>query len=355
MNTAALLSVLETVKNTVDKRDVVPALQCVMFANDSAVTYNRSVGTKVTGVGNEIQGLIPFGKLYTFVKSVRAENVDVEENTDTVLKLKAGRASVSISLLDKSMFPEFTVINTIVNEQKEKFVVPPAGFLDGLRKCSMFSAVENFDSSGVYFSDKIVLSTDGKRISRMTLKTKIFPDTRQVVLSRDFILGLRGIPEIDSFYSDEANSIAIHTVDPETGKQVIVFGANMQVVFKIQANKFFPKAPELVEFPGSELVEGLKRIGDFSDEISEKKSVTIEFGDSLKLSYEGDTTEIKEYFNFGNTLYNKPFNVNPYHFVAMLNTCDMFSFCTEKTPLLYGASESEDNKFEVVIAIKDEK
>ncbi len=345
-------------KASVSKSDIIPALQCVYFDKSPSgwgqliKTYNRVTGNIVyLHQGFPISGLVPFSKLHSFVKSVKTQNIEVL-CSDTKLELKAGRASISLSLMDKELFPTCPdSLEQLDRFQKcaidEDFNVT---VVEGLIKCNIVTNNDVPDLKGVFISGNTLFSTNRKQIARLTLSKKVFSDNYCLLISSDFIKAIKGYSTIYKVYVDDL--IIWVSCELEDGNGLLTtFGSTIQYESTMNVNKYFPPVLELVDFPKEELLEGLKRVGDFTESDGEQ-FVKVQFGDVLNISYEGDNIEVKEYFNFGSALYDKPFEVNPYQFLTMLALCDKFTFSINPSPVLYGVTEYHDSKFEVILATK---
>jgi DNA polymerase III sliding clamp (beta) subunit (PCNA family) len=333
-----LLYGLESIMGCIDKRDVVPALQGVLIKDGTMTAYNRVTGAKVVGLDIEnFTALIPFEKFYNFIKSVKADEVELNIDGETI-KLKSGRASVSLSTMPAEDFPDFSKVFKRI--KKDGWEVPEDFFL-GIQQCVPFASKDRHEISGVYVEGDIVLASDSKRIARRILTSPVV-EGKPIVFSADIVRASKRMGGIEKIYVDEEKAVF------QNG-DLTMFGSLIAVDFP-KVNQYFPESHTLVELPKTELIEGLKRVVNFSDEPNEKKFARVEFGKSLKISYEGETSEIKEYFNFGQTLYDKPFEINPHLFQSVLENCSGFAFITEKFPLLYG--QSEDKQFKVLLAIK---
>ena len=338
LDRSTLMYGLESVKDSVDKKDVIPSLQGVLIKDGTMTTYNRMVGSFVKNLKLEkFTVLIPFLKLYNFVKSVSQETIDFDIE-DEVVTIKAGRAKVTMATMPTADFPSFDKIRAAAKKEGWK---PPADLLSALIQCAPFASRNHNELMGVKLDGKEVFATDSRRIARRTLSSAGVEGS--CIFTTDFILNLRKMEKIESVYIDDDKVVCI-------GDDLTIFGSLLQVDFP-DVLKFFPKPSKLAEFPIKDLIKGLKRVCDFSEEANDRKVATIQFGKSLKISYEGSTAEIREYFNFGEVLYDKPFLVNPFHFMAMLEGCQRFSFLAGKLSLLYG--QSVKGEFKVVLAIKE--
>jgi DNA polymerase III sliding clamp (beta) subunit (PCNA family) len=340
-----LLAALETVKGAVSNNNLIPILQHVHFKDDTITAYNRMVGVIADFDSGGLECLIPFQRFYGLVKSVKSEKVQIRVSGNEMF-IKAGKSDAKLNLMETGDFPEFPDIQTLIAE--EGWDVPD-NFVEGLKSCLPFVGKDTSrpDLGGVYVEGSVMYGSDARRIVRYDMGDALLDGS--VILSADTakVVSAIGTDQMTVYLDNDRSIFGINS-DDRTG--AIIFGAVIQADYP-NVEKYFPEVGETFELPKAELKEGLKRVGDFMEEAQENKFCVIEFGDTLKVSYEGHTAEIREMLAFGTVLTEKPFSINPYHFAVVLDKCEKFCFIESNSRgVLYGESDSGD--FKAILAVK---
>ena len=258
---------------------------------------------------------------------------------ESKMVLLAGKARVELVLTDVDQFPKFGKTLILIKKARQM----PEDFQKALVQCYPFISRDNSSShlQGIYLQNNYISGTDGKRIAIYTGK-EAFTGAEGYLIPPEMARILSQIGKTDKLYIGDKIVASCGST--------IVFSSGVHGTFP-DVHKFIPKVKKLYDFPKEALVEGLNRISDFTDESKELSICKIEFGTSLKITYEGRISEIKEVFNFGKTLFAEPFFVQPYLFLSLLKYCDKFSFEeVDSRGLLYG--QSADGVFKAIVAIR---
>jgi len=336
-----LLDAFSIVKSSVDYSGTFPVLENVHMSGTKLTAYNRITGVQTTLRVKGVNALIPFQKVFAFLKGISAEKVKMDVTEDKMV-IQAGKARIDLTLTSAEQFPEFDKTIALLKRAKPL----PEDFKEAVGHCYPFASKDNTSAHlmGIHVHDNWIEATDGKRISIYKGK-KSFVQGKGGVIPTEMARILSNIGKVDKLYIGKK-------IIASCGDSV-VFSSAITSDFP-DVHRFIPEVPKLYDFPKEALIKGLRRIIDFTDESKELSFCKIEFGTSLKITYEGQVSEIKEVFNFGEVLHAEPFLVNPFLFLSMLSSCDKFSFAeASERGMLYG--QSKDGRFKVVLSIMSQR
>jgi DNA polymerase III sliding clamp (beta) subunit (PCNA family) len=338
LNKKEFLKVLDFLKPSVSTNNRVQILQSVLFTGTHGITFNGSVGSSIE-FETEKSFVIPFDKLYVFVKGAKSDiEMEIDEN---LAYLESGNSNSELPLLQSDDFP---LADIFTNDEAWPL---PETFISALKKCSAFSAKRSsrMEMNGLFVKDSDIFATDGMRIAH----AKIIDQVNEVgiVIPNDFVkILIKG--DFDEVFFDESKAVFFG----EGGRTLfgnIIDGGSFPPV-----DKFIPEVSNFVELPKEDLKKALLTVGNFSGEVLEEAECKLNITDKeINISYEGESANISEFFNFGQKLPKGSYVLNPFHFSALLEYCDKFSFYSNKMNIIYGESETSD--FVCVLALHQEK
>ncbi len=162
MNRKELLEALTALKPCIKKNNIIPTLSNVSFSETSIEVFNGIQGIKVdfdSGINCSVDGT----DLLKIISSLTGEEIHLNQE-ESSLKIVCGKAVYTINAIKPSYyFPPDDEIN---------YSELPESFIEGLKKCSMFSSksITPENRYGVTVKDNVLYSTNGIGIAKFTLE-----------------------------------------------------------------------------------------------------------------------------------------------------------------------------------------
>jgi len=339
IDTSKLKKIVSVLNPCIAKENTVPILQCFHFQNTYATAYNLEVGCIYNhGIisENEFDYCIPFGKFKAFVANNTNEFIDFEVSND-ILAIRSGRSYAKIPLENPEDFPQFD--RFLEQKNPDNLFNINQDFINGLKLCNNFVSlkISNFALHGVFINGKKIYATDMMRIAEYTHE---FDYDINLIIPFELI---KVISDCDKLCLLD-NQIAF------LGENIIYFSGLIEGDYPNCVKVLGENTKDLkklIKLPKDDLRKGLKKLGNFSEEMQGNATCEIQFGKEITIKYEGQIAKIEEIFSFGSALPEKSINLNPYLLDRILVDCDSFAF-TDR--VLYGISK--DKKFRCILSLK---
>jgi len=330
------LSVLEFLKPTISVNNRIQILQSISFSGTHGLSFNGSIGSSIE-FETEVPFVIPFDRLYVFVKGAKQDiEIEIDKN---LAYLQSGNSTSELPLSDISDYPEIAI-------EDDSWPIPD-DFITAISKCSAFSSRRSsrMELQGVYVKESDIYATDGMRIAHALLSDNA--NENGIVIPNDFVKVIAK-QKFDEVFFDESKGVFFNRSE---GKKV--FGNIIDGSTFPNVGKFMPKVTNFIELPREELKSALVTVGNFTGDVIEDAECVLNITDKeINVSYEGESANIYEVFDFGNKLPKGKYSLNPFHFSVLLDNCKKFSF-EKSLNIIYG--ESEDSNFSCVLALHQEK
>jgi hypothetical protein len=202
---------------------VLQGADAFVFHDGKIFSYNDSIAVSVpldlVGMVEEpVEGAVHANEFFNVISKFSGEEINFEITDNKTWLLKCGKAKVEMTLLDfdftsrlEGVAPDDNAWNEITDE-----------FVSAIGVCRM--PANKTPISGIFFSEKIVLSSDGMQINKFELKNNILPTFWIADGSVNELLKIRGLKWIQlqgtwaHFKSVDGSIFSVKTLDYSNGK-----------------------------------------------------------------------------------------------------------------------------------------
>lgn len=276
---------------------VLQGADAFVFHGGKIFTYNDSIAVSIPldidGLVDEgVEGAVHADEFFKILSKFSADELDFVVTENNSWLIKCGKAKVEMTLMNF----DFQERLEGVTPDEESWKAIPEDFIDGIGTCKMLA--NKTPMSGIYFSGKTILSTDGFQINRYSFKDKgetpvfwisdnssnellKFPNIKEIQLQKTWV----------HFKAEDGSIFSIKTLD-----------ANKFPVEKIEKlmDTSEPKEDDLnATFP-AELFEAVDRADAFAMEISDHSAIRLVLSsDKIEVSAERSSGKYAEKVAWG--------------------------------------------------------
>ena len=153
---------------------VLQGADAFIFHEGKIFTYNDSIAVsiplEIDGLVDEgVEGAVHADEFYKTLSKFSADELNFSVSENGAWLIKCGKAKIEMTLMNFDFSERLKGVTP--DEDEKSWVELPSDFIEGIGTCKMIN--NKTAMSGIYFSGKEIMSTDGFQINRYVIeKTK---------------------------------------------------------------------------------------------------------------------------------------------------------------------------------------